>query len=531
MIRTVNKEQAKKENPLETDMEIDIAKEYEAETGATYTDALTGLYNHGFFQVQLEREIDRSHRYGESFAVALLDIDGFEHYNKSHGPVKGDRLLRDVGDIIRKNIRKVDFPARFSGDQFHLILAKSGVNAAFRSAERIIDAVAEHFKGTVTVSIGIAVFPEDAQTRDKLLKSVSEALVHAKLKGKNTVHAMVRPGDTKTVAPESCILIVDDDPTNLKLLEAFLIPLKCRVIKAENGLDALGIINRTSVDLVLCDVMMPEMDGYDVCRKLKGDETTRLIPVVLVTALDDIEAKIRGIEAGADDFLTKPPNKMELMARARSLLNIKKLNDNLTSIEFVLFSMANAVEEKDRYTQGHINRVSHVAMAIGKQMGLGDMDIRALKFGGALHDIGKIGVPNRILNKPGPLDDDEWQVMKKHPEAGYQICLPLKNSLGPALDIILQHHEKLDGSGYPAGLTENDISMVARIMAVADIYDALVTDRPYRKAMPFEKAVAIINQDAANKKLDATVVRHLWEILDVPSRIDQDKEQTDDFSE
>jgi putative two-component system response regulator len=180
--------------------------------------------------------------------------------------------------------------------------------------------------------------------------------------------------------------------------------------------------------------------------------------------------------------------------------------------------MANAVEQKDHYTQGHVSRVSAMAMNIGRRMGLGETDMRALKIGGALHDIGKIGVPNAILNKPGPLTQEEMEIMKKHPEAGYQICLPLKKNLGPALDVIRRHHEKLDGSGYPDGLRDKDISTVARIMAVADIFDALVTDRPYRKAMPVEKAIRILKQEASEAKLDETAVHHLANIINASEK-------------
>ena len=494
-------------------MELEIAKQYEEETGAPFTDSLTGFFNHGFFQIQLEREINRSRRYGEPFTLALIDVDAFASYNKKKGPLEGDRMLRSIADVIQEAIRKVDFPSRYSGDQFAVIMEKTTIEEAAVLSERILHAVEAQLNKEVTVSVGLACYPDDGTNRHDLIKKMSDALQHAKLKGKNAVHFMTKSEEiVKNDAP-STILIVDDDARNLKLIEAFLLPMKCNVIKAANGNDALSIINRTNVDLILCDVMMPEMDGYEVCRRIKENETTRLIPVVLVTALDDMEAKIKGIESGADDFLTKPPNKMELLARTKSLLNIKKLNDNLTSIEYVLFSMANAVEEKDHYTQGHVKRVSNMAMSLGRKMGLNDTDLRALKIGGALHDIGKIGVPNKILNKPGPLSDEEMAIMQKHPAAGYQICLPLKKNLGPALDVIKQHHEKLDGSGYPDGLTENEISVVARIMAVADIYDALVTDRPYRKAMPMEKAVQILKEEADDNKLDADVVRHLMEII------------------
>jgi putative two-component system response regulator len=226
-----------------------------------------------------------------------------------------------------------------------------------------------------------------------------------------------------------------------------------------------------------------------------------------------MEAKIKGIEAGADDFITKPPNKMELIARTKSLIKLKKLNDNLTSIEYVLFSLARTVEAKDEYTQGHVERVSKLAITLGKKMELSDREMEALRYGGILHDIGKIAVPGDILNKPGPLSPEEWEVMKNHPVAGYNICLPLKKNLGYALEVIRHHHEKLDGSGYPDGLKNEEISATARIMAVVDIYDALVTDRPYREGMPLEKAVEILKQEANSGKLDKVVVGHLIEVV------------------
>ena len=265
--------------------------------------------------------------------------------------------------------------------------------------------------------------------------------------------------------------------------------------------------------MILLDIMMPNMNGYEVCRRLKGSEHTRLIPVVMLTSLDDVESKIKGIEVGADDFLSKPANNMELLARTKSLIKLKKLNNNLISIESVLFSMANAVEAKDAYTQGHVERVSNMAMTLGTKMGLSAREIEALRFGGALHDIGKVGVSGDILNKPGSLNADEFEIMKAHADIGYKICLPLKKNLGLALDVIRHHHEKLDGSGYPDGLKGEEVPMVARIMAVVDIYDALITNRPYRKGMSREKAFRILREEAGEGKLDTKVVELLIETI------------------
>jgi putative two-component system response regulator len=493
-------------------METLLAEQYKNKIGVSFTDRLTGLYNNGFFQISLEFELKRFERYGSKFSIALIDVDSFSHFNMSHGPLEGDLLLQQIAGLIKKNCREVDIATRYSGNLFAVIMTESDGQQALNVAERIRQDVEKQLDGASTVSIGLAFCPDDATTSRLLISRANEALTKAKLHGKNNIHFFEKETNSGSDIPPT-ILIVDDDVRNLKLLEATLLPTNSEIIKATNGIDTLNIVHKTNVDLILLDVMMPEMDGYEVCRHLKASEATRLIPVVLVTALDDREAKIKGIEAGADDFITKPPNKMELLARTKSLIKLKRLNDNLASIEYVLFSLAKAVEAKDEYTQDHVERVSKLAMVLGKKMGLSERELEALRYGGILHDIGKIGIPGNILNKPGPLDSEEWEVMKSHPVAGYDICLPLKKNLGFALEVIRHHHEKLDGSGYPDGLKKDEISTAARIMAVVDIYDALVTDRPYRKGMPLEKAVEILKQEANNEKLDKMVVNYLIEVV------------------
>jgi putative two-component system response regulator len=233
----------------------------------------------------------------------------------------------------------------------------------------------------------------------------------------------------------------------------------------------------------------------------------------MLTALDDLDCKIRGLEAGADEFLTKFPPNIEIITRVKSLTNVKALNDNLTSIENVLFSLVNAVEAKDKYTKGHTKRVANLAQTLGQKMGLSSKEQEAIRVGGMLHDIGKIGISADILNKPGVLDSNEIELMRTHAEEGYKICYPLKKNLGEALDIIRHHHEKLDGSGYPDGLNADEISMPVRIMSAVDIYDALVTDRPYRNAMPQDKALAILDNEAQRGKLDKGVVANLIQVV------------------
>ena len=493
-------------------MDALLAEQYENEIGAPFTDNLTGLYNNGFFQISLANEIKRSERYGNVFSIALIDVDSFSHFNMSHGPLEGDRLLKEVAGIIKKNTREVDLAARYSGNLFAVIVTESKCQQTLTVADRIRRDVVKKSNGASTVSIGLASCPDDAKTARILISRAKEALIKAKLQGKNNIHfAENRTKKGSDYRPT--ILIVDDDSQNLKLLEGMLFSIDCELIKATNGIDTLSIVHKTTVDLILLDVMMPDMDGYEVCRQLKASEATRLIPVVLVTALDDREAKIKGIDSGADDFITKPPDKMELLARSKSLIKLKRLNDNLASIEYVLFSLARTVEAKDEYTKGHVERVSKLAMILGRKMELSETEMEALRFGGILHDIGKITIPEYILNKPGPLSTEETEVMKSHPVAGYNICLPLKKNLGNALEVIRQHHEKLDGSGYPDGLKNEEISSASRIMAVVDIYDALVTDRAYREGLTLERAVELLRKEANNKKLDGLVVEKLIEIV------------------
>ncbi|MEJ2640347.1 MAG: diguanylate cyclase [Desulfosarcinaceae bacterium] len=499
-------------------MDEQLLRNYEKEAGAEYYDCLTGLYNHGLFQVMLAHEMRRSERTGRPFTLALLDVDWFAEFNEQHGYAIGDRALKEISRLIQANIRQTDIACRFGSDLFAILLVDADSNGAKLPLERLRGAIAQSANSWLTASIGMVCFPEDGGDpaephgpADVITKSY-EALQLAKSMGKNQVHHNTAPKD-EVETSSGRVLVVDDNDLNRKLIRGILASEKYEVTCADSGQAALKLAREIKIDLVLLDVMMPGMDGFEVCRRLKGSDRTRLVPIILVTALNDMEAKIRGIEAGADDFIAKPPNKTELLARTKSLIHVKRLNQNLTSIENVLFSLANAVEAKDSYTQGHVERVANLAVELGRRLRLPKAERQALRYGGILHDIGKIGMPNAVINKPGPLDDAEWQIMHAHPDVGYKICLPLKQTLGAALDVIRHHHEKLDGSGYPDGIAGPEISMVARIMAVADIYDALVTDRPYRKGMSREKALHILNEEADQGKLDKTVLEALEVLL------------------
>ncbi|MFQ5900367.1 MAG: HD domain-containing phosphohydrolase [Thermodesulfobacteriota bacterium] len=494
-------------------MDTKLILDYKKETGADFTESLTGLFNHGFFLAIFDQEIKRSKRNSEIFTLSFLNIDAFSDYNRLHGPVQADKALKQVADLIKNNIRDADLAARLQGDLFAILFNNTDAEQAQIGGERVRQSIEKQFNGDLTVSIGLVSFPRDGEGKEYLVEGAYEALTKAKISGKNRIHIFDKKEQKFIDGNRANILVVDDSHTSVKFLEARLLSMDYNIIKAYNGMEALNMVGKYEFDLILLDVMMPIMDGYEVCRRLKSDESTRMIPVIMVTALDDTKSKIKGIECGVNDFLTKPFNKEELLARTKSLINVRKLNKNLASIENILFSLANIVEAKDKNTEGHTKRVSSLAVALGEKLGLTENEVAALRIGGVLHDIGKIGVPRRILNKPGPLNDEERKIMMKHTVLGYNICLPLAKTIGPALDIIKHHHEKLCGSGYPDGLKGEEIPTTARVMAVVDIYDAITSERPYSKAVSREKAFQILLREVDEGELDKGIVNALIELL------------------
>jgi putative two-component system response regulator len=284
------------------------------------------------------------------------------------------------------------------------------------------------------------------------------------------------------------ILVVDDEPSIVDVLTRFLTREGYGVVTATNGREALDRVRQEQPDLILLDVTMPEMDGFTVCQRLKEDERTALIPITMLTGLDDREHRTRGIEAGADDFLTKPFEQSILRARIRSQLRLKRLTDQLEHTEHVIFMLAQAVEAKDAYTEGHLRRLQHYGEQLAIACGLGTHQVRAVRHGGILHDIGKIGVDEAILRKPGPLTADEMAQMRRHPEIGAGIISQMRFAKDVA-PIISGHHEYWDGSGYPHGLAGEEIPIGARIITIVDAYDAMTTDRPYRAALSDEEAL------------------------------------------
>lgn len=292
------------------------------------------------------------------------------------------------------------------------------------------------------------------------------------------------------------ILVVDDDPTTRLLLDRFLSEEGYTIVSAADGPQALDELSRVRPDLILLDVVMPEPDGFEVCRRLKRNPKTRLTPVVLVTGLAaTAHERVRGLEAGADDLLSKPFDRLELIARVRSLISLKAYTDELEEVEAVLFALARTIEGKDPCLEGHCERLSEYSARLGEQLRLPKDHIIALRRAGIVHDIGKIAVPDSILLKPGRLTPDEWKIMRTHPVVGERICASLK-SFRLVLPIIRHHHEKLDGMGYPDGLRGEEIPLTARVLQMVDLFDGLTTERPYKPAMSAAEAIDQIAREA-----------------------------------
>ena len=324
------------------------------------------------------------------------------------------------------------------------------------------------------------------------------------------------------------ILVIEDDPMNNRLLVAILTRLGYIVDAAFDGVSGLEKVESSPPDLILLDLNLPRMDGYEVARRLKHSDKTKIIPIVVVSSFAEVENRIKALEAGADDFLSKPVDQVELRARVQSLLKVKVYNDYMVNYQKTLedevnqrthqlrqafdelknatekirqasldttIRLAQAAEYKDEETGGHIKRMGYYAAAIAKALSLSPQDIEAILYAAPMHDVGKIGIPDRILLKPGSLDEEEWKVMRQHTSIGGNILSGSDSHvIQMAEQIALSHHEKWDGSGYPKGFKGLEIPVWGRICAIADVFDALTTKRPYKKALSVEHSLDILDK-------------------------------------
>ena len=304
---------------------------------------------------------------------------------------------------------------------------------------------------------------------------------------------------------QATILAVDDESDVRETMEDYLTAYGYRIVTAASAEAALEVLERSAVDLILTDVHMRGMSGVELCTRLKGEARFRLTPVVLLTAHTDLEARVAGLAAGADDFFAKPVEFAELRTRVAVLLRVKELLDQLERAENVITTLGVTIEARDPYTAGHCERLAQYAVALGRALGVDEPMLEALWLGGFLHDLGKVAVPDRILLKPGCLDRDERSIMQTHPAVGAEMVQSMQTLAG-VRPIIRHHHERCDGSGYPDGLRGQAIPLGARIMAVVDVYDALRTARPYKAAWSHEHAVAILLRETEAGAWDPQIV-------------------------
>jgi len=350
------------------------------------------------------------------------------------------------------------------------------------------------------------------------------------------------------MGPDPTILVVDDDEQVRSLMRALLGSLGYRVDLAVDGAEALEKVSASPPDLILMDATMPRMGGLEAVGRLKASEATRIIPIIMVTGLNDMPTKVHALEAGVDDFLAKPCDRSELQARIASLLKVKAFNDQSRSYQKdleaevdrrtrqlegalhrqrtvsleAIYRLSRASEFRDEDTGAHLRRMSHSSAAVARQMGLGKRTIEAILYASPMHDVGKIGIPDQILLKPGKLDTHEMQVMRLHTTIGAEI---LQGSSADYLKlgevIALTHHEKWDGSGYPRGLAGAKIPLAGCITAIADVFDALTTRRPYKDPFPMEKAFSIV-REGREKHFHPEVVDAFFAIADDIVRIRKD---------
>lgn len=316
---------------------------------------------------------------------------------------------------------------------------------------------------------------------------------------------LLPPPAAEVPTSRSAILLVDSVDHNRQYLKGMLKAGPHRILEAKSPEEGLQILGREPVDLIIADLMMPGIGGLEFCRCVKGNRKTRLIPLLIMTNVQGIENEVAGLESGADEFLIRPLHPTAVRTRVQAMLRNKKAIDSLEEAETILFSLAQTVEARDEETGNHCERLSALSVALGTALGLPEEDLVALYRGGFLHDIGKIAVPDSVLNKGGHLTEQEWAVMKSHTWVGESICRRMK-SLAPVLPIIRNHHERWDGSGYPDGLAGEQIPLLARILQVADIFDALTSRRSYKEPYSVEEAVALLQQEADNGWRDGELV-------------------------
>jgi cyclic di-GMP phosphodiesterase len=514
-------------------------------------DSLTGLANRRAFEEHLDRMFEAAEGPDNEVALVLLDIDDFKQVNDKEGHLIGDEVLAELSRVILRTVRSAEQAFRIGGEEFAVVL-EATADTAGRVAERIRDAAAKNRRGRhlPTLSAGVAsVAPTTGGSRDELIERADKALYAAKGAGKNLVVVDSKPVATNPpIAPAQQpepdhegvirVLLVDDDDNLRILLRTTFEVVDIEVDEAAEADSAARKIAASRPDVVLLDVGMPGIDGLEFCRSLKADPATRGIHVVLLTGADSVtQEAARAV--GADTLLRKPFSPLELLSIVERLVgglsegpfqagparpaeeqlllyaqDLRRLHD-LERGQRVLLqrayretvtALASALESKDTGTGAHSERVQRYAVELAGSIDPGLLEDSSIEFGFLLHDVGKIGIPDRILQKPGPLTPEERRLMETHTVLGEQMLGEVVSLQGEGLRVVRYHHERWDGSGYPDGLRENEIPLGARIFAVADALDAITSSRPYRAAGSWDDAVTEI-LDQSSRQFDPHVVK------------------------
>lgn len=330
------------------------------------------------------------------------------------------------------------------------------------------------------------------------------------------VQSMLHSSPARTLeSARRNILLVDPVDVNRSLLKGILKAGAYRLLEARTPAEAFLVLENEQIDLIIAEVMMPEIGGLEFCRRVKSSRRTQLVPILLVTNLNGVENEVAGLESGADEFLTKPLHPLIVRTRVRAMLRNKMAVDSLEEAETILFALAQTIEQRDKETSQHCQRLAALSVALGTAIGLPEDDLIALHRGGYLHDIGKIAVPDEILFKRGQLTEEEWVVMRGHTIAGEAICRTMK-SLSLVLPIIRNHHERWDGTGYPDALAGEAIPLLARVLQLADIYDALTSHRSYKEAFTPDKALDVLREEARLGWRDPELVSVFAEVIHQP---------------
>ncbi len=513
------------------------------------TDLLTGIANRAMFEQVIERYIDRFRLQGEEFVLIFFDIDHFKSVNDDYGHDVGDVVLQEMVRTVSKHIRKRDFFARWGGEEFVVLLNNCSLDEGRLTAEHLrqqIEQTEYHTVGHITCSFAV-VECQAGDSADNLLKRADIVLYRAKAAGRNCVKTYEiddplqhlkgsqqknnRKHFHKTQKP--LVLIADDDYMQRLPMSAALEGAGFLVEEAENGSQALELYQQSKPDLVILDVIMPEMDGFETCRRIRTSAAGKHIPILMLTALDNVDSINQAYRDGATDFLTKPVNWTLLGHKVNYLLRTANIAQTLAMREQELVNsqfeiiqrLTKAAEYKDMETGSHLIRMSHYSFELSKAMGLSEEMCSLILEASPMHDLGKIGIADAILLKPGRLTQAEYQEMQKHTIIGAELLSKNHSPVMEAAHIIaLTHHERWDGSGYPNGLAGEKIPVFGRICAITDVFDALTTVRPYKQAWSVDRAFKMI-EEGAGTLFDPEMVK---KFIEISARIIEIKNKYDD---